>query len=85
MIRLLKKISTVLKTDVCCRFPKVSGREYDLYTLDKMNRTVTLDRADLIRVYSIFLFDLINYRWTQKLEEFNNLFFLVGRSSHHPI
>ena len=69
----VEKISTVLKTDVCWRFPKVSGREYDLYTLDKMNRTVTLDRADLIRVYSTFLFDLINYRWTQKLEEFNHL------------
>lgn len=58
--------------DVCWRFPKVGRLSYDLYDLDKKNRTVVIFRPDLIKEYSKVLFDLINYRWTQKLEEFNH-------------
>ena len=68
----LKRLSSVLKKDVCWRFPKVGKRTYDLYHLNKSNRTIKVYRPDLIRQYSNVLFDLINYRWTQKLEEFNN-------------
>ena len=43
-----------------------------MYDLDKKNRTIKIYRPDLIKQYSKVLFDLINYRWTQKLEEFNH-------------
>ena len=68
----LQRLSSVLKKDVCWRFPKVGKTTYDLYHLDKSNRTIKVYRPDLIRKYSNVLFDLINYRWTQKLEEFNH-------------
>ena len=68
----IQRISSVLKKDVCWRFPKVGGLTYDLYDLDKKNRTIKIYRPDLIKHYSRVLFDLINYRWTQKLEEFNH-------------
>ena len=67
----VSKISTILSKDVCWRFPKVGKENFDLYYLDIKNRTIILHRTDLIREYANVLFDVINYRWTQKLEEFN--------------
>jgi hypothetical protein len=68
----VKKISSSLSKDVCWRFLKVGRDQFDLYQLDKPNRTIKVHRPDLIQEYSDILFDLINYRWTQKLEEFNS-------------
>ena len=68
----LSKISTILSKDVCWRFPKVGRENFDLYDLDIKSRTIILHRTDLIREYANVLFDVINYRWTQKLEEFNH-------------
>jgi len=68
----VSKISTILSKDVCWRFPKVGKENFDLYDLDIKNRTIILHRTDLIREYANVLFDVINYRWTQKLEEFNH-------------
>ena len=67
----VSKISTILSKDVCWRFPKVGKENFDLYDLDIKSRTIILHRTDLIREYANVLFDVINYRWTQKLEEFN--------------
>lgn len=67
----ITRISSVLKKDVCWRFLKTGGKYYDLYELDKTNRTVSINRPDVIKQHSKILFNLINYRWTQKLEEFN--------------
>ncbi len=68
----MKKISTILSKDVCWRFLKVGNKNYDLYNLDKEKKTITLKYTKLISDYSDLLFDIINYRWIQKLEEFNN-------------
>lgn len=68
----IKKISSILTKDVCWRFPKVGSTTYNLYDLDKKNRTISLQNPSLLVDYSKVLFDLINYRWTQKLEEFNH-------------
>ena len=68
----VKKISSVLTKDVCWRFPKVGNKTYNLYELNKQNRTVTLLYPEKLQEYSRILFDLINYRWSQKLEEFNH-------------
>lgn len=68
----IQRISSILTKDVSFKFPKVGGKTYDLYDLDKKNRTIKIYRPDLIKQYSKVLFDLINYRWTQKLEEFNH-------------
>ena len=68
----LSKISSIMSKDVCWRFSKVGNDEFQLYELDKKGRTITPYRTDLIKEYSDILFDVINYRWTQKLEEFNH-------------
>lgn len=68
----IRKISSVLKKDVCYRFPKVSGKTYDFYDLNKADRTISVHCPHLIGEYSKILFDVINYRWTQKLEDFNH-------------
>ena len=68
----LSDISNVLKTDVCWRFPKLNGKDFDIYDLNKKNRTIKVRYPELIKEYSDILFELINYRWTQKLEEFNH-------------
>lgn len=66
------KISTVLGQDVSWRFLKVGGNTFTIYRLDKARRVIEVGRPDLIAKYSDILFELINYRWTQKLEEFNH-------------
>jgi len=68
----LSDISNVLKTDVCWRFPKLNGKHFDIYELDKNKKTINVRSPELIKDYSDILFELINYRWTQKLEEFNH-------------
>ena len=68
----VKNISSVLVKDVCWRFPKVGNITYDLYEFDRKNRIVIPHEPEKIRDHSHILFDLINYRWTQKLEEFNH-------------
>lgn len=68
----LLDISNVLKTDVCWRFPKLNGKHFDIYELDKNKKTINVRFPELIKDYSDILFELINYRWTQKLEEFNH-------------
>jgi len=68
----VSKISTVLCSDVSWRFLKVGSDEYQIYDLDLQNRQLVIHQPELIRQHSDVLFDLINYRWTQKLEEFNH-------------
>lgn len=69
----IRKISMTLKQDVCWRFLGVNTQyEFKLYKLDKDNLTIEIPNAKEVADYSSVLFDLINYRWTQKLEEFNS-------------
>jgi hypothetical protein len=68
----LKTISTVLKKDVCWRFQELNRESYSFYELDRENRKLRINHPELIREYSEILFELINYRWTQKLEEMNS-------------
>ena len=66
------KISNILKKDVSWRFLLLNRTESSFYELDKKNKTITVKYPQLIKEYSDILFELINYRWTQKLEEFNH-------------
>lgn len=66
------KISNILKKDVSWRFLLLNKTESSVYELDKKNKTITIKHPQLIKEYADILFELINYRWTQKLEEFNH-------------
>ena len=68
----VNKINGILTQDVSWRFPKLGNKEYDFYDLDKENFCLKNHRPDLLRKYSDILFELINYKWVQKLEQFNS-------------
>lgn len=68
----VSKISNILKKDVSWRFLLLNRNESSVYELDKKSKTITVKHPQLIKEYSDILFELINYRWTQKLEEFNH-------------
>lgn len=65
------KISQALEKDVCWRFPRINNTTYKFYDLDRKNMRITLYQPNLLRKYSDILYELINYRWTQKLEDLN--------------
>ena len=46
--------------------------KYNIYDLDKPNRTVAPHRPDLLNQYSDMLLPMISFRLAQKLEEFND-------------
>lgn len=66
------RISNVLNKDVCWRFSKVGKETYNIYDLSRKNRTISVLYPELIYKHADTLFELINYRWAQKLEEFNH-------------
>jgi hypothetical protein len=68
----LGPISTILKQDVSWRFQKLGNQNFRFYDLDRENRTISVRDPGLLKDYSDVLFELINYRWTQKLEDFNS-------------
>ena len=68
----IKKISTILTYDVSWKFKKLGSKTYDIYDYKKGQRHLILKYPKLIKKYSKLLFQLINYRWSQKLENLNN-------------
>ena len=66
------QISKVLKQDVCWRFPIVGKEKFHFYDLDRNNLKLSIHKPHLLKEFSEVLYELINYRWTQKLEEVNS-------------
>jgi len=65
----VQQISTVLTLDVSWRFLIVGKDKFNIYECDKEKRTIRILKPELIKEYSDILYQLINYRWTQKLED----------------
>ena len=70
----ITRISTTLKKDVCWRFMNINKQTKDLYKLDRENKTIMLTRLQVqyLKEYAIVLSQLLNYRWAQLLEKYNN-------------
>ena len=68
----IKYLNSILKKDVSHRFLKVSGKVYPLYELDLKNGKIEIPNPQLLSEYSDFFFEIINYRWSQILENFNS-------------
>jgi hypothetical protein len=68
----IQKINRILKQNVCYRFLKVGGKEFNLYDLDMSSLTINIHNPLILKEYSDFMFEVINYRWTQILENFNS-------------
>ena len=68
----IAKISKILTYDVSWRFLKLENKTYNIYEYKKGDKHLVLRYPDLIKEHSRLLFQLINYRWSQKLEDLNN-------------
>jgi len=68
----IDKISKTLEKDVSHRFLKVGKKKYPIYELDRKNLCLKLHHPELLKEYSDILFELINYKWVQKLEKLNS-------------
>ena len=66
----VKKVSDVLSKDVSHRFLTIGSRNFEIYELK--GRTINVLEPEVFRKYSDILFELINYRWAQKLEDCNS-------------
>lgn len=71
--RNLRKISKQMSNDVAWRFTIIDKTSIDLYQLDlkKMTVTFTLEQYQMIKEHAFVLSQLLNYRWAQLLEKFN--------------
>jgi len=65
----VERISDILKKDVSWRFLKVGNEKFNIYECDLKKKNIRILRPDLIQQYSDILYQLINYRWSQKLED----------------
>lgn len=72
--KMIRRISSAIKVDVCWRFTKVGSQDIPLYLLDKESKSISLtkDQVEIIRDYAFVLSQLLNYRWAQLLEKFNS-------------
>lgn len=68
----VKTLVRILKQDVSWRFLKLSSDTIDLYKYNKGDDCLILKNPILIAEYSDILFESINFRWTQILENFNS-------------
>lgn len=69
----LRKIAHTLKQDVCWRFPIVDGNTLPVYDLDLEAMVIRLKSSEVLAIkeYNFILSQLLNYRWAQLLEKFN--------------
>jgi len=65
----VKRISRVLAQDVCERFVRLDKQVIDTYELDRKQRAIRVKYPQLINEHADILFQLINFRWAQKLED----------------
>ena len=68
----VNEISKILTQDVSHRFLKVGNQQKEIYNYTKGETKLELHHPNLINEHSQLLFELINYRWSQKLEDLNN-------------
>ena len=65
----MQRISKVLAQDVCKRFVRLDKQVIDTYKFDLKQRTIRVKHPQPIKEHADILFQLINYRWAQKLED----------------
>ena len=72
--RHIKNIVNVLPKDVARRFPNGTKKDLPIYELDTRNKCIYLkyDEVYSIKEYAYVLSQLLNFKWAQLLEKFNN-------------
>lgn len=67
-----KKLVRILKDNVSWRFLNLNGKKVNLYKYDRGNNSLIIENTEILKAYSDILFESINFRWTQILENFNS-------------
>lgn len=65
------KLVRILKENVSWRFLNISGKQENLYKYEKGIDFLVLSNREILHEFSDVLFESINFRWTQILENFN--------------
>ena len=70
----INRIAKALKPDVSWRFLKSGDCDLPLYQLDRKKMTVIFSRTQTeeVKEYASILAQLLNFRWAELLEKFNN-------------
>lgn len=70
----IQKIANTLTHDVSWRFMNVNGKSLDIYRLDLKKKEIIFTEEQIMDLheYAFVLSQLLNYRWAQLLEKFNN-------------
>ena len=68
----INKLIRILKQDVSWRFLKLKNEIIPLYSYQRGNDYLILNQQEILKEYSDVLFEAINFRWTQILENFNS-------------
>ena len=63
------KIGRIIAQDVCRRFLNLNKQVVRIYDYDLDKRVIEIREPAIISAHSDLLFQLVNYRWTQKLED----------------
>jgi len=66
------RIIRLLKQDVSWRFLKLRNKDIPLYHYEKGSNFLVLKDVKILEEYSDILFEAINFRWTQILENYNS-------------
>ena len=68
----INNLVRILKQDVSWRFLNLKNETVSLYQYQKGNDFLILPNQNVIEEYSDIIFESINFRWTQILENFNS-------------
>lgn len=70
----IRKSISNIKENVMPFFLNLNRKKYDFYEIDKKNNTIIIKTANLRELHNNQqdLFDLINYRWSLMLEDYNS-------------
>jgi hypothetical protein len=68
----IKVLVRVLKQDVSWRFLKLNNSIIELYDYNKGDDFLIIKNLEIIANYSEIIYESVNFRWTQILENFNS-------------
>ena len=71
----ISKILSNARTNVCPRFKKVSNENLEIYDIDDKNKLLIFNNynVETLKEYAFVLSKLLNFKWAQLLERFNNV------------
>ncbi len=72
--KVVTKVVKTLHLDVCWRFKNVNSIALEIYEYNNPNSFIYIEKEniDLLNQYNIILSELLNFKWSQLLEDYNH-------------